>query len=75
VQAWWPGLTADSPEPVAPEAMTTVPAEVTTTRRGPIVSATATGLGSVDVIAHARQLAEMTQSPGQTVGAQVRLRS
>jgi len=75
VRAWWPGLVVDGPEPVAPEAMTTLPAEVATARRGPIVSATATGLGSVDVIAHARQLAEMTQSPGQTVGAQVRLRS
>ena len=75
VRAWWPGLVVDGPEPVAPETMTTLPAEVATARRGPIVSATATGLGSVDVIAHARQLAEMTQSPGQTVGAQVRLRS
>jgi glycine/D-amino acid oxidase-like deaminating enzyme len=74
VRAWWPALAVDAPEPVAPEAMTTLPAEVTTTRRGPVVSATATALGSVDVVAHARRLAEMTQSSGQTAVARVRLR-
>jgi glycine/D-amino acid oxidase-like deaminating enzyme len=75
VQSWWPGLAVDAPEPVVPEAMTTVPAEVLSTRRGPIVSATSTALGSVDVLTHARELAELTRSAGQTAAGRVRLRS
>jgi hypothetical protein len=75
VQEWWPGLEIESPEPVAPEAMTTVPAEVGTVRAGPIVSATSTALGSVDVIAHGRQIAGMTLSAGQTVAARARPRT
>ena len=55
---WWPGLDVDQPEPVGPEAMTTMPAEITVLQRGPIVLATSTALGSVVTIAQGRQLAK-----------------
>lgn len=60
VQAWWPGVDANRPEPVGPDAMSTVPAEVTVVRSGPLVTATTTALGSVDIVARGRRLAEQS---------------
>ena len=58
VRMWWPELDLDRPEPVGPEAMTTMPAEITVRSRGPIVRANSTALGSAVTIAHGRQLVE-----------------
>lgn len=57
VQKRWQRMDVDRPEPVGPEAMSTMPAEVSVQLRGPIVSAAATALGSVVTVAQARELA------------------
>lgn len=64
VRTFWPGLDVERPEPVGPEAMTTVPAEITVQSCGPIVSASSTALGSVVAVAQGRQLAEQVLSGG-----------
>jgi hypothetical protein len=54
----------DRPEPVGPEAMTTMPAQVSVEIRGPIVSGAVTALGSVVIVAQGRELARHAMTAG-----------
>lgn len=58
VRAWYPDLDVECPEPVGPESMSTVPAEIDLRWHGPVATATSTALGSVEVILRGRELAE-----------------
>jgi sarcosine oxidase len=71
-RTWWPGLDVEQPEPVGPEAMTTMPAEITVSQRGPIVSVTSTALGSVVAIAQGRRLAEQALTGASFDGTHTR---
>lgn len=58
VRGWWAGAGDGRPEPVGPDAMSTVTAEVTVVGSGPLLRLTTTALGSVDVVARAGRLAD-----------------
>jgi hypothetical protein len=71
VRQRWRGLDVDRPEPVGPEAMTTVPAQVGVQLRGPVISATASALGSVVTVAQGREIARRAMAADVAEGRPV----
>lgn len=58
VRDWYPGLSADRPEPVTPSAMSTALAPVSIDHTGPVISARSAAGGSILATALGRILAE-----------------